>query len=258
MVSHTWSIGVEEQFYLMWPWLVMSNNPKRLLKIAGSVLGLLAIWFLYERFVARPAYLGEASQGSPFALLAFFLAQFRIGCMAIGGVGAWLLFSRHRMLEFVFRRNVQLAVYSALALCIAFSIRPTGFNYEFYALFFCFMLLNLAGNPASLVKLDNPVTRFMGDISYGLYMYHPLLITLSMNSLLLLWPGLPVRGETADPAFMVLLYVASFALTTGVAWLSYTYFEKPFLSLKDRFAVVASSRSPVDQSAASATKPMAP
>ncbi|WP_375443739.1 acyltransferase family protein [uncultured Fibrella sp.] len=258
MVSHTWSIGVEEQFYLMWPWLVMSNNPKRTLKVVASVVGLLALWFLYERFVARPAYLGDDPDRSPFVILAFFMAQFRIGCMAIGGVGAWLLFSRNRVLSKLFQREVQLAVYGILLLCIAFSVRVPGFNYEFYALFFCFMLLNLAGNPASLVKLDNPVTRFMGDISYGLYMYHPLLITLCMNSLLLLWPGLPVHGSNADPVFMMLLYVSSFVLTTLVAWLSYQYFEKPFLSLKDRFAVVASSRRPTEQPAPPASTPMAP
>jgi peptidoglycan/LPS O-acetylase OafA/YrhL len=248
MVSHAWSIGVEEQFYLMWPWLVMSNNPKRTLKIVLTVVGLLAVWFLYERFVARPAYLGDDHDRSPFVILAFFMAQFRIGCMAIGGVGAWLLFSRHWILPKLFQRNVQLAVYGVLLLCIAFSVRVPGFNYEFYAVFFCFMLLNLAGNSTSLVKLDNPVTRFMGDISYGLYMYHPLLITLCMNSLLLLWPGRPTHDNSADPVFMTLLYLSSFALTTLVAWLSYTYFEKPFLSLKDRFAVVASSRRPAEPS----------
>ncbi|MEZ0542556.1 acyltransferase family protein [Fibrella arboris] len=258
MVSHAWSIGVEEQFYLMWPWLVLSNNPKRTLKIVLGVVGLLALWFLYERFVARPAYLGDDPERSPFIVLAFFMAQFRIGCMAIGGVGAWLLFSRHRVLQPIFQRNVQIAVYSVLALCFVFSVRVPGFNYEFYALFFCFMLLNLAGNPASLVKLDHPVTRFMGDISYGLYMYHPLLITLCMNGLLRLWPGLPVTGNSADFSFMALLYMGSFALTTLVAWLSYTYFEKPFLSLKDRFAVVASSRRPAEQPAPPAPTPLAP
>ncbi len=258
MVSHTWSIGVEEQFYLMWPWLVLSSNPKRTLRIVLSVVTLLALWFLYERFVARPAYLGEDPERSPFVVLAFFMAQFRIGCMAIGGVGAWVLFSQHRVLPILFRRSTQIAVYSVLAVCFAFSVRVPGFNYEFYALFFCFMLLNLAGNPASLVKLDHPVTRFMGDISYGLYMYHPLLITLCMNSLLLLWPGLPVQNDAANPLFMVLLYTSSFALTTVVAWLSYQYFEKPFLSLKDRFAVVASSRRPTEQPAPPASTPMAP
>ncbi|HEX9958262.1 MAG TPA: acyltransferase [Fibrella sp.] len=258
MVGHTWSIGVEEQFYLMWPWLVLSRNPKRTLLVVLSIGGLLAAWFFYERFIVGPLYLGDQVKKSPFTFLAFFLAQFRIGCMAIGGAGAWLLFSRHPLLPTVFRRDVQIAVYSVLAICIAYSFRPLGFNYEFYALFFCFLLLNLAGNPDSLVKLDNPVTRFMGDISYGLYMYHPLLITLCINSLLLLWPGRPVDGATADPLFMALLYVSSFVLTTLVAWLSYHYFEKPFLSLKDRFAVVASSRRPQEQSAPPNTTPTAP
>lgn len=43
MVTHTWSIGVEEQFYLMWPWLVMGRNPKRTLTVVLSLVGVLAI-----------------------------------------------------------------------------------------------------------------------------------------------------------------------------------------------------------------------
>lgn len=258
MVSHTWSIGVEEQFYLMWPWLVLSRNPKQIIKIGVIVISLLALWFLYERFVARPAYLGDDPERSPFVVLALFMAQFRIGCMAIGGAGAWLLFSKHKILQTLFKRNVQIAVYAVLAICLVFSFRMPGFNFEFYATFFCFMILNLAANPASLVKLDYPFTRFMGDISYGLYMYHPLLVTVCINTLLVLWPGSPVQGSSVAPAFVTLLYVGSFALTTLVAWLSYQYFEKPFLTLKDRFAVVASSRRPTEQSAPPASTPTAP
>lgn len=247
LVSHTWSIGVEEQFYLMWPWLVMNRNPKRLLTIVLSIVGVLAAWFIYERFITRPVYL-DRSQVSPFfSFISFFLAQFRIGCMAIGGFGAYLLFSKNPIVPMLFRRNVQLGVYAVLLICFALSFRPTGINYEFYATFFCFMLLNLAGNPNSLVKLDNPVTRFMGDISYGLYMYHPMAIAVVMNVLIWLWPASPQVGGVASPGFVVVLYGLSFATTTLVAWLSYTYFEKPFLRFKDRFAVVASSRRPTDQ-----------
>ncbi len=257
MVSHAWSIGVEEQFYLIWPWLILSRNPKRTLQVGLTVLGGLAIWFLYERFVARDAYLGDNPERTPFVVLATFLAQFRIGCMAIGGLGAWLLFSQHPVLRLVYQRRVQWAVYGVLFLCFVFSVRPPGFNYEFYAVFFCFLLLNLAGNPASLVKLDTAVTRFMGDISYGLYMYHPLLITLTISLLLRYWPGAVVQQESVQPLFVVLLYAGSFGLTTAVAWLSFTYFEKPFLALKDRFAVVASSRraAPVSAPAPTSTAP---
>ena len=258
LVSHTWSIGVEEQFYLMWPWLVMSRNPKRLLTIALSIIGVFTAWFIYERFIVRPVYL-DRSQVSPFfSFIAFFLGQFRIGCMAIGGLGAYLLFSKNAIVPILFRRNVQLGVYAVLLICIAVSFRPTGINYEFYACFFCFMLLNLAGNPHSLVKLDNPVTRFMGDISYGLYMYHPVAIALVMNVLLTIWPSAPQTGGVADPLFVTLLYALGFGLTTLLAWLSYNYFEKPFLRFKDRFAVVASSRRPTDRTASPTASPMAP
>lgn len=242
MVSHTWSIGVEEQFYLMWPWLILSPNPKRTIQVVLSVVAVLAGWFLYERFIVRAVYSSDLNRASLFGFLAYFLAQFRIGCMAIGGAGAWLLFRRHPVLPLLFRRDVQAGVYALLALALAVSLKPTGFNYEFYALFFCFAILNLAGNPHSLLKLDNALTRFMGDISYGLYMYHPLALTLLLNLLIRTWPAPLVIDEQVDGLLTVILYVTTFGLTTLLAWLSYRFFEQPFLRLKDRFAVVASSR----------------
>lgn len=236
MLSHTWSIGVEEQFYLLWPWLILSPNPKRVLQLVLLVVLPLGIWFLYERFV-QITY-SDLTDDTLFGFLAYFLAQFRIGCMAIGGAGAWLLFRRHRVLSVLFRRDVQAALYALLLLAIAFSFKPTGFNYEFYALFFCFAILNLAGNPHSLLKLDNPLTRFMGDISYGLYMYHPLALTLLLNVLMRSWPGTLVQDGQVDGGLTVVLYVSTFALTTLLAWCSFRFFEQPFLRLKDRFTVV--------------------
>jgi peptidoglycan/LPS O-acetylase OafA/YrhL len=68
----------------------------------------------------------------------------------------------------------------------------------------------------------------MGKISYGLYMYHPVAIVLCLYVIRQFMPY--------SLGFSVLLYATSYALTTLLAWLSYEYFEKQFLKLKDRFA----------------------
>lgn len=223
--SHTWSIGVEEQFYLIWPWLIGSVRPRRTLLILGSIALLLAGTFFWLRFGPGST---QPSAGTTQLLISDFLAHFRIGAMAIGGIGAYLIFIEHPILTFLYKKWVQAVVYAVLAYLLATGYRIPGLNYEGYALFFVFLLMNLARNPNSIINLENRLCTFMGKISYGVYMYHPVVIVLCLYVIRQFMPY--------STTFSVLLYVLSYALTTLVAWLSYEYFEKQFLKLKDRFA----------------------
>ena len=98
-------------------------------------------------------------------------------------------------------------------------------------------ILNVASNPKSLVKLENRVLDRLGRISYGIYMYHVLVISVIM---VLLMKILPVQTGT-DFGYNLFLYGASIALTLLVAHFSYEYFEKFFLRLKPRFSLVQST-----------------
>jgi peptidoglycan/LPS O-acetylase OafA/YrhL len=223
--SHTWSIGVEEQFYLIWPWLIGSLRPRRTLLVLGSIALILAGAFFWIRF--GPGSI-QPTAGTTQLVIADFLAHFRIGAMAIGGIGAYLVFIDHSILKFLFKKWVQAVVYAVLAFLLVIGYRIPGLNYEGYALFFVFLLMNLAHNPNSIINLENRLCTFMGRISYGVYMYHPVIIVLCLYTLRQLMPY--------STTFSILLYVSSYVLTTLVAWLSYEYFEKQFLKLKDRFA----------------------
>ena len=225
LCSHTWSIGVEEQFYLIWPWLIGSLHPRRTLLVLGSMavaLGLAFFWLRYGPGSSAP------QAGTTMLLIADFLAHFRIGTMAIGGIGAYLVFKKHPILTVLYQKSVQWIVYTVLAGMLATGVRIPGLNYEGYALFFVFLLMNLAANPNSVINLENRLCNFMGKISYGLYMYHPVCIVICLYVIRQFVPF--------SLGFSVLLYISSYALTTLIAWLSYEYFEKQFLKLKDRFA----------------------
>ena len=225
LCSHAWSIGVEEQFYLIWPWLIGSRNPRRTLLILLGIALALGGWFFWLRYGPGSS---APQAGTTMLLITDFLAHFRIGCMAIGGVGAYLVFKNHPVLRLLYQRSVQWVVYAVLGVMLASGIRIPGLNYEGYAVFFVFLLMNLAHNPNSVVDLENRLCNFMGKISYGLYMYHPFAIVLSLYVVRQFLPY--------GPGFSIALYVLSYALTTVLAWLSYEYFEKQFLKLKDRFA----------------------
>jgi peptidoglycan/LPS O-acetylase OafA/YrhL len=87
-------------------------------------------------------------------------------------------------------------------------------------------ILNQIDDRKKLIDLERPGLRHLGRISFGVYVYNPLMITL------LTWI---TRGREV-PAVGIVLLVS--AMTIAVASLSYRFLEKPFLRIKDRLAHV--------------------
>ena len=85
-----------------------------------------------------------------------------------------------------------------------------------------------------LINLDLAVFDFLGKISYGLYVIHPMVIFFLAKLLVFDMPAIPKY---------VLVYSLSLAATILFAHLSYKHFEKYFLSMKSRFSAVLSSSS---------------
>lgn len=104
-------------------------------------------------------------------------------------------------------------------------------QYEFYSVLFGIIILNFATNEKIQISLENRVLNYLGNISYGLYMYHPIGIVLAL-------------AITISINFITnwLLYPLSFALTIIIAGLSYKYFETFFLKFKTKFSNIISGK----------------
>jgi peptidoglycan/LPS O-acetylase OafA/YrhL len=235
--AQVWSIGTEEQFYLIWPLLL-----KKFKSVLPAVLSGIAIGIILLRkslFILRD-HLAESGFRSGLSLFVEFLNTFNIECMAIGGLGAWLLFNdKTKFLHVIYKPIVQV-----LLLCGIFASLSTGlfghvkFRHVVNSLLFIGLILNLAGNPNSLLRLENKFYRFMGRISYGLYMFHPLCFYL------VFYACKPFIYQGSVLAVNVLIYIFVFALSTGIAWLSHTLFEKRFLKMKSKFSLIESGEAP--------------
>ena len=229
LCAQTWSIGIEEQFYAIWPWIIKRKNPfQAFIKV---VLVFLLVMGSASYYLLKVSDLPATTKQSIYDGLALFFSQFRILTMVIGGVGAYLVFSKQeKILNFLFKKSTQVIVYSVLALLIGTNFYLPGFNLEFHGFFFCYCIMNVAVNPQTIINLETPIIHYLGKISYGIYIYHPAIIVFCINAIHYLW-----GTSLSLPVFNGLLYVLVIGLTILVCELSFRFIETPLLRLKERF-----------------------
>ncbi|NTW34072.1 MAG: acyltransferase, partial [Bacteroidetes bacterium] len=112
------------------------------------------------------------------------------------------------------------------------------FNFEFYyftdelfALLFCFLIANISNKRHYF--FDNKIMSLLGKISYGIYMYHwivILLLTKLLSSLFL--------GKYNSSYSNIILYSFVLFFTIFISYFSYNTIERYFLNLKKRFEIV--------------------
>jgi peptidoglycan/LPS O-acetylase OafA/YrhL len=218
--AQTWSIGVEEQFYYLWPWLIKYPKKRIFIILFFLLVSALILW--------TGIHFLQAERQIETAIISTFIGQFRIQTMALGGICAWLVYNdKNQILQFIFRKDMQAIVYSLLLILFFSGIHFVGFL-EVYAVFFAFFVLNVSCNPNSLVNLENRVMNHLGKISYGLYIYHVFVIVIIINVFRTYLPA--INGLE----YQIVVYLLTIIFSVVVASLSYSYLEKPLLAFKDK------------------------
>ncbi|MEO5570200.1 MAG: acyltransferase [Bacteroidia bacterium] len=220
----TWSIGVEEQFYIIWPWLI---------KFTKSIILLLLL--IYVGFFLLNLFLLTENATDFFSRnIIILLSHLRFGCMAIGGVAASVyFFNKTVVLKYVL--NIRAQAFSILTLSILVLLPNAVYLvHEIFALFFAIIILNFAFCPKVLVNLEIKPFKYFGKISYGIYMYQfiGIVIAIKFSNFVIDYKNILV--------FNIFTYLVSFGVTIGLSSLSYEFFEKRFLKLKEKFQVVPS------------------
>lgn len=153
--------------------------------------------------------------------------------MALGGLFAWVYFKNKTIfLNFIYSKPVQLiALFVGLGGWLA-GFHISMFNDEFYSFFFAIIILNTATNPNKILSFDYKVTNYLGKISYGIYVYHWIIIYFMMNLL--------KNYTDRSMLYNLLLYTSTIGFTIIISHISYYYFESYFLKFKDKFAKIKS------------------
>jgi len=165
-----------------------------------------------------------------------FLAMTKMESMAIGGIGAYFLFTDVNKIKWLL--NNVLLIASLVGTVVLVYFTPPIIQdaiYLVYSVLFLVIILNVSSNPGCLFKLENKMFRMLGNISYGIYMYHLIVIAFVLA-------GLQYFGMKIDNSFtsQLMVYSLTIGLTIFVSLVSYTYFEKWFLNLKSKFTIIKS------------------
>jgi peptidoglycan/LPS O-acetylase OafA/YrhL len=213
--SHYWSLGVEEHFYLFWPALLLFAGRKRALPVAIVVAVLVAVWRHFEAW--REIMLYNAIQPTYFAR-----SDTRIDSIMWGVVAA-LALSRPEIRALVERylSAIVMAALAALygAIVFRFGTRPTFWE----AMIVPLILVGTVLRPESIVGrvLESPVMRWIGRLSYSLYLWEFFFVY---------YPGVPTTLGVWQ-TFPVNLIAA-----VACAAASYYLVERPLVRLGHRIA----------------------
>ncbi len=220
--AHFWSLAVEEQFYLCWPWLILFLPRKWLLPAILAVVsvGPLYRWSYvlsqYENMTALSTYISTPTSLDHLgfgALLALGVRRF--GAQMVSRFTCWLFPASvlaSLILTIWIRGDTQMILFdatTAIALCCLVFWVSRGLS-----------------GPAGRFLEWRPFL-YVGKIGYGLYLYHPFMPALAIWLLLQL--GMRFEEHTVP------VTVLGLALTFAITSVSWHLFEKPINDLKRHF-----------------------
>jgi peptidoglycan/LPS O-acetylase OafA/YrhL len=226
--AHLWSLSIEEQFYLAWPVIVFAISRRALIRTAiGVAVGALA---LRVALVAMHA---------PWAAV-YVLLPTRVDTLAIGALLAVLAREPNAWSRV---RAWALPAAVAAALVCAALFRREGLarsgeftqtiGYSALAVFSGAALVSAIAAPAGSAQSwiwNHQLLRFFGRYSYGLYVWHPMVIALFRERVL---PAerLPLVYGSHLPANLLFTVLAILA-SVAAALVSWRAVEQPFLATK--------------------------
>jgi len=217
-----WSIGVEEQFYIAWPFLVKNNN--NMFKVSLFIFVFLTILphgllFTLNRIYPDPTLMTLINK-------IFFGTKFN--CMAFGGFVA-VIYNEKKSFINLLNRNIFIS-YSLTIL--PFFLWLSGYHLnlfqdELYSVLFAISILILTTN-TKIINIDNPISKYFGKISYGIYMYHWIILELLFRNKIL--------NIENNQIFNISIYSITIGLTLSISTFSYYFIEKPFLKIKEKYS----------------------
>ncbi|MEO0075581.1 MAG: acyltransferase [candidate division WOR-3 bacterium] len=211
---HYWSLAVEEHFYLLWPLIIYFIHPKNIGKLIGISFLLI---FLLKHYMLNKGLsinyftftrIDQIMMGAYLAVLelnGFFTSKGALKKMLLIGLSIFPI----SVLVYFFSKH--------------FYYMKEMMKYPLLSLFFFSLIGSLIIlNENNIINriLSGKILQYLGLISYGIYVWHELVLV--------------ILSKLFISKILIVDLMLTICLTIILAHLSYFYFEKFFLSFKDK------------------------
>ncbi|RYY89660.1 MAG: acyltransferase [Chitinophagaceae bacterium] len=234
-LHHTYTIGIEEQFYFLWGMLFLLLRRGRIWIFTACAIGIPLLGLVHDWAFARDPALQHSGTPAAWALKAVTYLQYsRLSTFAIGSFLGYSYFYGRSWIALFQKRGIQLLVLGLITAVVVYRKELPVIHLEALAVLMGALML-IASFPAqSLLRFNQRWLVYLGHRSYGIYLFHIIAVVLAVRTMELL----PLTGVMRF--FVLLLLAVTYATVLGS--LSYRFIEEPFLRLKERFKRVDPQR----------------
>jgi peptidoglycan/LPS O-acetylase OafA/YrhL len=224
LLSHYWSLGVEEQFYIFWPWINRFKK-KHILAFSFTLIIVFVLLKLYLHFFI------------PGSIIESIINVNRFHCMLIGALGAIYYLKKHSFfITFLTLKTTQLIAWVIIFLVsLNFFHVASVIDNEIISIVTLIIIVGQI-TKKGIISLENRYFDFLGKISFGIYVIHPLVI--------FIFSMIFHNNGSNNTIQYILVYFSIIFSTIFMSYISYEYFEKKFIRLKTaKYTVIKSSGS---------------
>lgn len=220
-IGQAWSLGVEEFFYLFFPLGVYLLPARKqlhyfILLITASVA------------ITAVAKFWCSADDPNLPLTCIYISRYKVYAFALGALCAYI-YSNNQHKIFLLASKRQLKIASMMLFCITVVLLFSEVNlgsltHPFYSVMFAAMLFLFTISDIKIRLLNHPYVIYLGRISYGIYMLHPIAIVAALKLFYI---------NTGNTVLNVLLFDSmTIALVIVFSIISYNWFEKIFLRMR--------------------------
>jgi peptidoglycan/LPS O-acetylase OafA/YrhL len=270
--GHLWTLSVEQQFYLLFPMLLLLRSRRAFALaltacvVAAPVLRLaLGIWFSHlgwnDGDIAFAIYAFAPTHFDAFAigaLIALFRAEIRANprimraAFAAAGTVTFLYVGVYAALGLAAAPHVSMDALRNIVSGVLYGQGREVFVYMLPTGISAAIIVGILCGQASCLRLCRvPGLQMIGRVSYGGYLLHiPVLMALGAAVPIFYLPANNLHGILAH----IGLFLCAYPVVVALAWLSFTFFERPVARLGTRLRVASDTITPLRHAPSSPTR----